>query len=140
MAKNTVKEHEVVIKVLANSQLTKEMVDWLIAYGKNLNDNIKYHDPLLVQCVKELQPNEFRVATIKGNKYKVIDFLNDSILFTPEDLVQINKVWTVIEEDVPVEEKPEAEEPKQEEVKPKKATPKKTTAKKASTTTKKKTE
>ena len=98
MAKKKVVEHEIVYKVLSREVLTKEMVDWLIAHGKSLNDSIKYHDPLLVQCVKELNPQGFGVTKIKGNKYKILDFPNDSMLVTPEDVKQLNKSWIVIEE------------------------------------------
>lgn len=98
-ARKKVVEHEVVFKVLSKTQLTKEMVDWLIEHGKMLNDSISYHDPMLVQCVKELRPDGFGVTTIKGNKYKVIDLANDSIILTPDDIKVLNKNWTVIEEE-----------------------------------------
>jgi len=100
MAKKKVVEHEIVFKALKRSVMTKEMVDWLLAHGKNLNENISYHDPLLVQCVKELKPSEFGVMTIKGNKYKIIDLTNDSIVMTPEDVKTLNKHWTIIEDEV----------------------------------------
>ena len=141
MAENIVKEHEVVVKNLSNTQLTKEMVDWLLAHGKNLNDSIKYHDPLLIQCVKEVKPSGFAVVTIKGNKYKIIDFPNDSILFTPDDLVQLETMWTIIDEaevDVPsVEEQPV--EPAPEKPTPKKTTKRSVTNKAEGATTEKKT-
>lgn len=134
MAEETVvKRHEVVVKTLSKNALTKEMVDWLLAHGKNLNDNIKYHDPLLVQCVKEVQPDGFRVVEIEGNKYKIIDFLNDSVLFTPRDIEKLQSMWTVIEDtpsETVVTTEPEA---------PTKKATKNTTAKKASATGGKKT-
>lgn len=97
--KKKTEEHEIVYKALANSRLTKEMVDWLIEHGKKLDDNIKYHDPLFVECVKTLKPSEFGVTKITGNKYKVIDLTNDSIIMTPNDIKILNKSWTVIGED-----------------------------------------
>ena len=109
MAKKKVVENEIVFKALSREVLTKEMVDWLVEHGKQLNDSIKYHDPLLVQCVKELKPNGFGVTTIKGNKYKVVDLLNDSIIITPDDVKLLNKNWTVIEEEQ--EEEPKEAEP-----------------------------
>ena len=98
MAKKKVVEHEVVFKTLARVQMTKEMVDWLVAHGKNLNDNIQYHDPLLVQCVKELQPEDFGVKVVKGNKYKVVMTLNDFLIMTPEDVKALNKDWVVFDD------------------------------------------
>ena len=98
MAKKKVIEHEIVFKSLARVQMTKEMVDWLLAHGKKMDDKITYHDPLFVQCVKELKPNDFGVTKIKGNKYKVIDLINDSLVMTPEDVKVLNKNWIVIED------------------------------------------
>ena len=137
MAEN---KHEVVVKTLSSSALSREMVEWLLAHGKNLNDNIKYHDPLLVQCVKELNPDGFTVVEIEGNQYKIIDFANDSILFTPHDLERLNSMWTVIEDEAPVE-APAATEPAEPVKKTtKKASTKKATGEKKTTTRKKKTE
>lgn len=105
--KKKVVEHEIVFKQLSRYQMTKEMVDWLVEHGKKLNDNIAYHDPLLVQCVKELKPEGFGITVIKGDKYKVVDLLNDSIILTPDDVKVLNKNWTVIGEESESPEKAE---------------------------------
>lgn len=98
MAKKKQVTHEVVCKQFADTKLTKEMVDWLIAHGKTLEDNIMYHDPLLVQCVKELDPEGFTIVTIEGNKYRVIDLVNDSFIVTPKDIDFLKKSLITIED------------------------------------------
>lgn len=111
MAKKVV-EHEIVAKQLSKVGMSKEMVDWLVAHGKKMDERIAYHDPLFVQCVKELNPAGFGIMTIKSNKYKVIDLLNDSLVLVPDDLKVLNNNWTIIE-DEPKEESvvPEPEKP-----------------------------
>ena len=99
MARTKTKTHEVAFRSIAKAPLTKEMVEWLVAHGKALDENIKFHDPLLVQCVKELKPKGWHVANIKGNKYRLIDIVNDAFIMTPDDVKALNKSWIVIEED-----------------------------------------
>lgn len=103
MARTKTKTHEVAFRSIAKAPLTKEMVEWLVAHGKAMNENIKFHDPLLVECVKEVKPQGWHVATIKGNKYKLIDIVNDAFLMTPEDVKVLNKSWIVIEDEENVE-------------------------------------
>ena len=98
MARKKVVEHEIVCKILSKTQLTQEMVDWLLAHGKKMDDSIQYHDPLFVQCVKEVRPSGFGITKIRGNKYRMIDFPNDSVLMTPDDIKLLNKSWIVIED------------------------------------------
>ena len=98
MAKKKKVEHEIVCKLYAKALLTKEMVDWLIAHGRKLEDNIAYHDPLLVQCVKELEPEGFAVTTIEGNQYRIVDTLNDSFVVTPKDIKFLKDSMVTIEE------------------------------------------
>ena len=100
MAKKKKVEHEIVCKLWANAKLTKEMVDWLIAHGKKLDDNIMYHDPLLVQCVKDLNPDGFAVTVIEGNQYRIIDGLNDSFVITPKDIQELKKSLITIDEEL----------------------------------------
>ena len=142
------KKYKVVGKTLSRVGLTQEMVDWLVAKGKTLNDSIAYHDPLLVQCVEELKPNGFYVATLEDNKYKILELANDSVIFTPKDIEILQKTWSEIPEEfavVPepaVEEKPEvpAEKPAKKAPAKKATTKKAATGEKKTTTRKKKTE
>ena len=133
------KQYKVVGKSLSKAQLTQEMVDWLVAKGKTLNDRITYHDPLLVQCVEELQPDGFFVAHIKDNRYKTLDFPNDSVIFTPSDIEVLQKSWVDIPEELAVVEPEVKPEPEKKPAK-KTTTKKAATGEKKSTTRKKKTE
>lgn len=98
-SKKTVKKTKVAYRVAAHAPITKEMVDWLVAHGKSENDAVKFHDPLLVQCIEELNPRGWRIAEITGNKYKLVDLINDAFIITPEDVKVLNKNWIVIEEE-----------------------------------------
>ena len=97
-SKKTTKKTKVVYRSIAKAPLTNEMVDWLIAHGRQENGTISFHDPLLVQCVEELQPTGWHVTEISGNKYKLVDLINDAFIITPEDVKVLNKNWIVIEE------------------------------------------
>lgn len=98
MAKKKV-VHKVAYGTAPNMPISKEMFDWLLAHGCNENDKIRYHDPLFVQCVEEVKPKGWMVTEITGNKYRPVDFVNDTFIFTPETLKVINKSWIVIEDE-----------------------------------------
>lgn len=100
MAKKKKVERDIVCKLWANAKLTKEMVDWLLAHGKKIDDNIMYHDPLLVQCVKELDPEGFSIITIEGNQYRIIDGPNDSFVITPKDIQALKKSLITIDDEL----------------------------------------
>lgn len=97
--KKTTKKTKVAYRTLAKAPITKEMVEWLVAHGKTENEAVKFHDPLLVQCVEELTPPGWNVTEITGNKYRLVDLVNDAFIITPEDIKVLNKNWIVIEEE-----------------------------------------
>lgn len=96
-------------KVIFNSSyggfsLSKEAAEWLVEHGSNkiriysvpeLNDtfiewNGTKHDPLLVQCVKELKDKasgryaRLEIATIKGDKYMIYEYDGLEEIIDPE--------------------------------------------------------
>ena len=99
MAKKKVNTHKVAFRTVSKLPLSQEMVDWLVSHGYKEGDNIKFHDPLFVQCVEELRPNGWVIHEIKGNKYFPADFAHDAYIITPEDLTNLKKRMIVIEEE-----------------------------------------
>ena len=72
--------------------ITNEMVDWLLARGRKLEETIQYHDPLLVECVEELKPSGWRVDDLGNDKkYIIFETLNDCVLITESDLKRFEK-------------------------------------------------
>ena len=87
--------NKVAVKTSRNSKLTNEMYEWLLKHGLKENDSIDYHNPLLIQCIEELQPIEWWIREINSDKYAVIETLNDFIIVTPEEIESIE--WTIIQ-------------------------------------------
>lgn len=80
--------------------LTKEMVDWLIQRDSSLEDKeIDIHSPLLVKCVEELSPSDFRIVEIEGDEYLTIESTNDVIVIVPSDLEVFKKKFVKIPEE-----------------------------------------
>ena len=84
-------------KVVYNScfghfELNDEVVKWLRAHGYQGNPyHLKRHDPLLVQCVEELDfmadgdDTTLSIRELKGNKYRIEDCDGFEEVFEPED-------------------------------------------------------
>jgi len=89
------------------TNLSKEMIDWLIEHDKSLeNKELDIHNPLLVQCVEELNPTDFRIVEIEGDEYLTLESANDVIVIEPKDLevfkksfVKIPKEWQTKEQE-----------------------------------------
>ena len=79
------------------TNLSKEMIDWLIEHDKSLEDKeLDIHNPLLVQCVEELHPADFRIVEIEGDEYLTLESANDVIVIVPKDLEIFNKSFVKI--------------------------------------------
>ena len=76
--------------------LTQEMFDWLKAKGMKEGEELKRHDPLFIQCIEELKPNDWGIHEIEEDKYFVMITCNDEIILTPSDIELINSKWIKI--------------------------------------------
>ena len=92
------KTNKVVSKTISRDVLSNEMVDWLLAHGKELDSNISLHDPVFVQCVEELKPSGFYIVEIEGDEYIPVELLNDFLILTPKDLKALNQRRIKIDE------------------------------------------
>ena len=68
-------------------------------HGAKENALLQYHDKLLVECVKELQPDKFRIQYVEGNEYLMFYTLNDTVALTPRDLRELKKNFIKIDEE-----------------------------------------
>lgn len=92
-------KHKVVLKRNPWSSLTNEMLNWLLERNPSLKDtDMELHNPLLVQCVEELKPDNFRIIEIEGNEYVTLDTDNDVVLLTPADIEIIKQNFVKIDE------------------------------------------
>lgn len=78
------------------ADITQEMYDWLKAKGLKDGDELKRHDPLFIQCIKELHPKDWTIHEIEGDKYFVMISCNDELILTPSDIEFINTKWIQI--------------------------------------------
>lgn len=93
------------------TNLTKEMIDWIINKDKSLeNKDIEIHDPILVQCVEELKPDDFRIFEIEGDEYLTLETSNDVIVIVPKDLETLKNCFVKIPEECQTKEKQEEQQ------------------------------
>lgn len=78
--------NKVVFRTSKEAEPSPEMIEWLFEHGYKENDNIEYHNPLLVQCVEELMPPDWGVQYIDGDEYTVIQTLNDEVILSRNDI------------------------------------------------------
>lgn len=84
--------------------LSQEALDWLVAHGATKEDtkyggcDISRHNPLLVQCVRELGEKangfcaELQIQEIEGNIYRIDEYDGLERIITPE-----TEEWVTIE-------------------------------------------
>ena len=89
--------NKIAVKLHPWTELSNEMVDWLIEKDPSLKDkDIELHDPLLVECVETLKPKDFRIFEIDGDEYLTIETLNDVIVIVPNDFEMLKKSFVKI--------------------------------------------
>lgn len=93
------------------TNLTKEMVNWLIKHDKSLEDKeIDIHNPLFVQCVEELKPDEFRIFEFDGDEYLTLESSNDVLVLVPKDIEILKNSFVKIPEECKTKEKQEEQQ------------------------------
>ena len=93
-------KNKIAVKKHPWSSLSKEMIQWLIERDESLKDQeLDIHNPLLVQCVEELKPTDFRIVEIDGDEYLTLETLTDVIVIVPEDLEVFKKCFVKIPEE-----------------------------------------
>lgn len=102
--------YKIAVKKHPWTTLSKEMADWLLEKDSSLADKeIEIHNPLFVECVETLKPEEFRIFKLDGNEYLTIESVNDVIVLVPKDLDVLKESFVKIPEECQIKE--EAEEP-----------------------------
>ena len=91
--------HEIVVPRNQDATISPQMYKWLKENGAKDNDPLAWHDKLFVQCVKELQPDKFRIQYVEGNEYLMLHTANDTIVLTPKDLRELKKNFIKIDEE-----------------------------------------
>lgn len=79
--------NKIAIKRHPWTTLSKEMVSWLTERDESLKDNtIELYNPLLIECVETLKPDNWRIAEIEGDEFLTIETDNDVVLIQPKDI------------------------------------------------------
>lgn len=103
--------YKIAVKKHPWTTISKEMVNWLLEKDKTLEDKeIEIHNPLFVECVETLQPEDFRIFKLKGNEYLTLESANDVLVLVPNDIEILKKSFVKIPEECQIIEEAEGQQ------------------------------